>query len=75
MSTFHFARLFAELAGTPPHRYLLRVRLDEAARGLRQGASVTDACFASGFQNLSYFIRAFRQRFGISPGKYRDGIF
>ncbi len=72
MSTFHFARLFTELVGTPPHRYLLRVRLDEASRRLRQGACVTEACFASGFNNLSYFIRAFQHRFGITPSKYRS---
>ena len=71
MSTFHFARLFAELVGTPPHRYLLRVRLDESARRLHQGASVTEACFATGFHNLSYFIRAFQSRFGASPGNHR----
>jgi AraC family transcriptional regulator len=71
MSTFHFDRLFAELVGVPPHRYLLRVRLDEAARRLHEGASVTEACFATGFNNLSYFIRAFRSRFGIPPSKYQ----
>jgi len=71
MSTFHFARLFAELVGTPPHRYLLRVRLDEAARRLHQGASVTEVCFATGFHNLSYFIRAFQRRFGVSPRNHR----
>ena len=71
MSTFHFARVFSELAGAPPHRYLQRVRLDEAARRLHQGASVTEACFNSGFRNLSHFIRTFQRRFGTSPGKYR----
>jgi AraC family transcriptional regulator len=71
MSTFHFARLFAELVGTPPHRYLLRARLNEAVRLLHQGVSVTDTCFASGFHNLSYFIRAFQHRFGSPPSKHR----
>jgi AraC-like DNA-binding protein len=71
MSTFHFARIFSELTGTPPHRYLQRVRLDAAAQRLRQGDSVTEACFASGFRNLSHFIRAFTRRFGASPGKYK----
>lgn len=31
MSPFHFARVFCELVGTPPHRYLLNVRLARAA--------------------------------------------
>jgi AraC family transcriptional regulator len=70
MSTFHFARVFSELVGTAPHQYLLRTRLRNAAQMLQQGASVTDTCFACGFQNLSHFVRLFRRRFGTSPSRY-----
>jgi len=69
MSPFHFARVFRELTGVPPHRYLLRRRLEAAADRLRAGASVTDACFASGFRSLSHFIHAFRRQFGVSPSR------
>jgi AraC-like DNA-binding protein len=71
ISPFHFARLFRELTGRPPHRYLTRVRLREAARRLREGATVTGACFESGFGNLSHFIRTFRRAFGVPPSRYR----
>lgn len=71
MSSFHFARVFAELAGAPPHRYLLRVRLNQAARRLLDGTSVTEACFQSGFSNLSHFVRTFQRRFRVSPAKFR----
>ncbi|MFY9559654.1 MAG: AraC family transcriptional regulator [Terriglobales bacterium] len=71
MSSFHFARVFAELAGAPPHRYLLRVRLNQAARRLRDGISVTEACFQSGFANLSHFVRTFQRRFGVPPSQFR----
>jgi AraC-like DNA-binding protein len=70
MSPFHFARVFRELAGTPPHQYLLRVRLTEAARRLRDGDRVTNACFASGFSHLSHFGRLFHRRFGVLPSQY-----
>lgn len=70
MSSFHFARIFRELTGMPPHRYLLRVRMIEAARRLRQGASVTETCFAVGFHELGHFSRYFRQWFGVSPSAY-----
>lgn len=71
MSPFHFARVFGELVGAPPHRYLLSVRLAEAAQRLRAGMPVTDACFEVGFSNLSHFIRFFRRRFGVSPSRIR----
>jgi AraC-like DNA-binding protein len=69
MSPFHFSRVFRELAGTPPHRYLREVRLARAAEMLRQGASVTRACFDCGFTNLSHFTRSFRRRFGVPPSR------
>ena len=69
MSPYHFARVFRELAGVPPHRYLLRRRLSAAARQLRDGASVTDACFAVGFHSLSHFIHVFRRSFGVPPSR------
>jgi AraC-like DNA-binding protein len=73
MSAYHFARVFAELSGVPPHRYLVRKRLDAAAERLRGGSSVTAACFAVGFNSLSHFDRAFRRAFAVSPSQYRRG--
>src|SRR5262249_59018164 len=37
MSPFHFSRVFRELTGCPPHRYLVRVRLARAKRLLQEG--------------------------------------
>ncbi len=71
MSLFQFTRVFAELIGMPPHRYLNAARLREAAAMLAQGRSVTDSCFACGYNNLSHFSRAFTRRYGVSPSRYR----
>ena len=71
MSPYHFARVFRDLAGLPPHRYLLRRRLAAAAARLRDGARVTDTCFAVGFQSLSHFIHSFRRAYGVAPSKVR----
>jgi AraC-like DNA-binding protein len=67
MSLFHFARVFAELEGRPPHRFLIDVRLARAAARLRDGAGVTDTCFAVGFGSLSHFVTTFRRRYGVRP--------
>jgi AraC family transcriptional regulator len=72
MSPFQFARVFAELAGAPPHQYLLRIRLDEAAKMIRDGKSVTETCFDVGFANLSHFTRSFQRRFGLKPSSVNN---
>jgi AraC family transcriptional regulator len=69
MSMFHFTRVFTELIGVPPHRYLLRARLNAARVMLRQGRSVTETCFACGFGNLSHFSRSFARRYGCAPSR------
>jgi AraC family transcriptional regulator len=71
MSAYHFARIFRELTGQPPHRYLLRRRLEAAAARLCDGASVTDTCYAVGFGSLSHFIHAFRAAYGAPPSRWR----
>jgi AraC-like DNA-binding protein len=71
MSPFQFARIFRELTGFAPHQYLLKVRYSEALRMLRDGVTVTEACFRSGFSNLSHFTRGFRKRFGQRPSSVR----
>jgi len=67
MSAFHFTRVFAELVGRPPHRYLTERRLTAARQMLKGGHQVTETCFACGFNNLSHFSRSFARRFGVSP--------
>jgi len=69
MSMFHFTRIFTELTGRPPHRYLTERRLAAARQMLRQGRSVTETCFACGFNNLSHFSRSFARRFGAPPSR------
>ena len=67
MSPFLFARVFRELIGLPPHKYLVRLRLRRARSLLESGMSVTDACYAAGFNNLSHFVRTFRKHLGFVP--------
>jgi AraC-like DNA-binding protein len=71
MSRFHFTRIFKELTGTPPHQLLINVRLANAAVQLLDGISVTNACFACGFANLSHFIRLFQRTFGVTPSQFQ----
>jgi AraC-like DNA-binding protein len=72
MSPFQFARVFRELTGCPPHKYLLKVQLERASSMLLDGKSVTETCFEVGFSNLSHFTRSFRRQFGCAPSAFKS---
>jgi AraC-like DNA-binding protein len=69
MSMFHFTRIFTDLVGKPPHAYLGETRLKAARAMLLDGRSVTETCFACGFNNLSHFSRSFARRYGMAPSR------
>lgn len=72
LSRYHFLRIFRQLTGLTPHRYLLRARLRRAAtRLLMEPAQVLDIALDSGFGDVSNFNHAFRAEFGASPRAYR----
>ena len=56
------------------HQYILRRRIEQARLELSRGTTVTEAAYASGFGNLSHFIRLFRQKTGVSPKEYQRRI-
>lgn len=66
--------LFAEMA-TTPSAFIRGRRLELAARRLATpgAATITDVAYAVGFNDLSSFCRAFRQRFEVSARDYRAG--
>lgn len=67
-----FKREFQTHFKEPPRRWLLGRRLDYAAALLRGSTlNVTDVSLESGFQDVSHFSRAFKQRFGASPVAFR----
>lgn len=71
--SFH-DRFVAEFDITP-HRYLLRLRVEQAARMMNERhRSLADIAAACGFADQSAFTHAFAARFGVTPGKWRSGI-
>ncbi|MFZ5965150.1 helix-turn-helix domain-containing protein [Thalassococcus sp. BH17M4-6] len=64
-------RYFEPLGETPGQR-LLHLRLAQAHAELSSGrlaeGSVADCAYGCGFNDLSHFYRAFRQRYGTTPG-------
>ena len=72
LSVRHFARAFRQSTGVPPHRWLLRYRVDRAKELLRnQTLSLADTALACGFADQSHFTRVFTALTGESPGAWR----
>ncbi|HTJ93993.1 MAG TPA: AraC family transcriptional regulator [Pararobbsia sp.] len=70
--SFH-DRFVAEF-GVTPHRYLLRLRVEQAARLMNdRQRSLADIAMACGFSDQSALTHAFAARFGVTPGKWRNG--
>jgi AraC-like DNA-binding protein len=65
-------RCFKQYAGVSPMAYVNDYRLSRAAELLAgTGQNVTEVCFACGFTDTSYFVKLFREKYGIPPLKYR----
>ncbi len=73
MSRSTFAAHFTRTFGQGPIAMLHDVRLEKAALLLRtENRPVKELAARVGYDSRSYFSRAFRQRFGLSPAAYRD---
>ena len=72
MSRSEAFRCFKQYAGASPMAYLNDYRLSRAADLLAATSqNVTEICFACGFADTSYFVKLFREKYGIPPLKYR----
>ncbi|GGR25931.1 AraC family transcriptional regulator [Streptomyces roseolus] len=75
MSRAAFARRFKDLVGSTPLAYLAELRVDLAARLLRDTDSpVGDIARSVGYASEFAFSRAFSRRHGLPPGRYRRHV-
>ena len=66
----YISNCFKQYTGLTLRNYILNKRIDYAGKLLLSGASVSDACIQSGFNDYANFIRNFKRVTGVSPGKY-----
>ena len=72
LSEKYISRYFKEHFHITLSQYVNHLRL-EHARQLLQDTTlpITEVAMQSGYQNVSYFIRSFKEIYGMSPLKYR----
>ena len=72
MAPSHFLKFFHQVFKISPHQYIIRKRILSAAFLLRSTRlSLAEIMYQVGFENMSSFVRLFRKRTGLSPGKYK----
>lgn len=72
LSTKYFCSFFKKLTGMTPVKYLLTYRVEHAARELvGSDNSITQIAYDCGFNDLSYFIKTFKEIKGVTPKQYR----
>lgn len=66
-SKYYFLNLFKKITQKTPLKFCVELRLNHAYSLLLNGKSVTEAALDSGFSNISYFTRAFKEYYGTTP--------
>lgn len=68
----YLCRFFKDIAGVSPIQYLINLRLNRACYLLEHTTkSILEVALDCGFENVSYFIRKFKEIRGCTPKEYR----
>ena len=68
-------RRMKEMTGVPTGKFLRNLRMEQAARLLREGkVNVSQIADKVGYNDLSHFSTAFKLHFGMSPTEYAEAM-
>lgn len=71
ISRVHLHRKMKELTNQTPHSFIRNIRLQQAAKLLKNGKqSITEVMYACGFSNSASFSTMFKNLYGCSPREY-----
>jgi AraC-like DNA-binding protein len=73
LSLSSFSQKFKLMTEQNPKQYLTQLRLKAAKRHLTS-MSVTDAAYETGYDNISHFIRLFKNEFGQTPKQFQRSM-
>ncbi|WP_326836644.1 AraC family transcriptional regulator [Amycolatopsis rhabdoformis] len=72
LSVSRFARRFKARTGLPPHRYLLKLRVEQAGLLLRTSSDpIADIAATCGFSHQEHLTRVLRTQLGTTPAVLR----
>jgi AraC family transcriptional regulator len=72
LSPYHFARLFKNGTGLPPHQFVVARRVERARELLRRPdrLPLADIAVQVGFSDQSHFTRHFKRLVGVTPRRF-----
>lgn len=70
LSNGHLIRSFKRQFGMSPYSYLINRRIQVARGMIKQGASIVEAAYSTGFYDQSHFHKAFKRLTGVTPGDF-----
>ena len=70
ISPTHFRRLFDKYTGSSPKEFILSLKISKAKQLLSDGKSIKEAAELAGFNDIFYFMRAFKKMTGITAGRF-----
>lgn len=71
MNRRYLSRIFKEKYGLPLKEYIISVRCSKAAEFMKQGYTVTEAAYMSGYTDAFAFSKIFRKVMGVCPAEYK----
>lgn len=71
-SPYHLQRKFKAAFGVTPKQFQMKCRLDRLKTQLRQGGSVTEAMYESGYSSSSRLYEQSSANLGMTPAQYRN---
>jgi AraC-like DNA-binding protein len=72
MSRMQLFRKLKALVNQTPSELIRNIRLQRAAQLIKQRyGNVAEVTYEVGFNNLSYFAKCFKEKYGLLPSEYQ----
>lgn len=72
---YYLTHIFTKLIGMPPKKFQILCRLENAEKLIRKtNLNISDIAEQCGFYSLSDLTARFKERYGVTPRKYREQL-
>ncbi len=73
LSRYSLQKIFREIMGITPRKYLEECRINLLKRNLREGEPLPNAVYKTGYNSQSWLYTDSKSKLGMLPSKYRNG--